>query len=149
VQLELGSILLLMNGKAQGWIAPILEHECIDRLDLDTVRNWVGNDSEKKLPSSTWGEMFASAGQLTKTSSSDEDDMLNEVLKFEAKTLAKMRQVGEEDDSFLLTANPMDLPNVPAGDVEVWVNLLLDSAVSRLVELTEAMTHLRDHQNTI
>jgi len=50
-----------MNDKAQGWIAPVLEHECVERLDVDTVRNCVGNESKKKLPSSTWGEMFASA----------------------------------------------------------------------------------------
>jgi len=121
----------------------------MERLDLDMVRNWVGNESEKKLPSSTWGEMFASVRWLTKTTSSDEDDMLSEVLKFEAKMPAKMCQVEEEDASYLLTDDPMDLPNVPVEDVEVWANLLPDSAASQLVKLTEAMVHLRDHRNAV
>jgi len=149
VQLELGSILLLMNDKAQGGIVPILECKCIEKFYMNTVRNWVGNESKKKLPSSTWGEMLANTQQLTKTTSSDEDDMLNEVLKFEAKMPAKMHQVEEEDASFLLTDNPMDLSNVLAEDVEVWANLLPDLATSRLVALTEAMVHLRDHRNAI
>jgi len=102
VQLELGSILLLMNGKAQGRITPILECECIKKLDLDMVRNWVGNESEKKLPSSTWGEMFASARRLTKSMSSVEHDMLNEVLKFEAKMPAKMHAPSGRRGGFVL-----------------------------------------------
>jgi len=121
-------ILLLMNGKAQGWIALVLECKCVERLDLDAVRNWVGNESKKNLLSSTWGEMFAGARWLTKTMSLDDDDMLSEVLKFEAKMLATMHQVEEEDASFLLTEDPMDLPNAPAEDVEAWANLLPDSA---------------------
>jgi len=38
--------------------------------------------------------------------------------------------VEEEDASFLLTDDPMDLPNVLAEDVEAWANLLPDSAAS-------------------
>jgi len=57
-------------------------------------------------------------------------------------------RVEEEDASFLLTDDPMDLPNVPVDDVEAWANLLPDSAASPLVKLTEAMAHLCDHQNT-
>jgi len=60
-----------------------------------------------------------------------------------------MHQVEEEEALFLLTDDPMDIPNVLAEDVEAWANLLPDLATSRLVALTEAMSHLRDHRNTV